>query len=335
MRWLLPFVLVACATEPEGPQISSGVIYKDFPISISRRADVLFVIDDAQAMEPYAANTRANLGRFVSTLRASQYGFPDLRLGVVAGDGKSLRTDPSMLGRFAVDFVGPDANRIRNYDGDLADVFARLSDVGTSATSSQPLSAARAALEANASFVRDNAAMFVFVISATDAPVIEGEKLAVFLRSLHDDGYSMAVGGIVPEGAQGIGGLLDRFPNRAVRAAIDDPDWASKVFAMITQSYRTSLGSPCIEGPLVDLEVLRPGLQPACTAEYSFPIGGEVLPPCVGDLVGTRCFRIVENPFYCPTTSFGESRLFKIDQPRVDIPDGTHMLIQCLSSYDE
>ena len=334
MRWLLPLVLVACATEPDGPQITSGSTLKDIPISLNRRADVLFVIDDGAAMAPYAENTRANLGRFIASLQSQTYGFPNLRLGVIAGGGTSLRTTPGMLGPFAVDFVGPDANRVRNYDGDITDVFARLSDVGTNTADSQPFAAARAAIE-HPTFLRDDAMTFVFVITATDAPVIEGEKLGVILRAVHDNSYQAGVGGVAPASAPAIDALLERFPNRAVRGTIDDPDWASKVFSIITQSYRTSLGSPCIEGPLLDLELLRPGLQPACTAEYRFPIGGEVLPPCVGDLVGTRCFRVVDNQQQCPTTSFGDSWLFTIDQPRLDIPEGTHMMIECLSRYDE
>jgi len=335
MRWLLPLVLVGCVEghDPAEPQITAGVTIKDIPISVNRRADVLFVIDDGPAMAPYADNVRANLGRFVEILRDKQYGVPNLRLAVIAGDGTNLRTTPGMLGQFAVDFVGPDANRVRNYDGELADVFARLSDVGTSATVSQPFTAARAAIE-HPSFLRDDAMTFVFVISATDEPVIEGEKLGVILRAVHDDPVRVAVGGVAPEGAAAMTALLDRFPNRNTRAAIDDPDWASKVFALIAQSHRTTLASPCIEGPLVDLEVLRPGLQPSCTATYRFPIGGEIVPPCVGDLVGTRCFRIVESPLYCPT-SFGPSWLFRIDQPRIDIPEGTHLWIECLSRYDE
>ena len=337
MRWLLPIVLVACVEhEPADPQVTAGVTIKDIPISVNRRADVLFVIDDAPAMAPYATNVRANLDRFISILRASPYGFPNLRLAVIAGDGEGLRTTTGMLGPFAVDFVGSDANRVRNYDGDITDVFARLSDVGTDAASSQPFTTARTAIEHPSFLRRDEAATIVYLISATDAAPIEGAKLAVILRATHRDPSQVIVAGIAPDGAQAMSALLERFPNRSFRAAIDDPDWASKMFSIIADGYRTSLGSPCIEGPLVDLEVLKPGLQPACSVEYLFPIGGRIVPPCVGDLVGTQCFRIVENNVQCPSSAtFGESRLFKIDQPSVEIPEGTHMWIECLSRYDE
>ena len=333
MRWLLPVVLAACVTEhaPVEPQVTTGAIYKDLPISVDRRSDVLFVIDNGPAMEPYAANVRANLARFIESLNIARYGVPDLRLAVVAGDGTSLETTPGMLGEFAVDFVGPDTNRVRNYDGDLSDVFARLSDVGTSATASQPFIAARMALE-HPTFVRHDAMTFVFVVSAADEPPIEGEKLAVFLRALHNDPDRVAVVGIAPDGAAGITALLQSFLRRA-RGAIDDPDWASKVFSIIPMSYRSrSLPNPCFDGPLVDLDGLKPGLQPACSAEYRFPIGGEIVPPCVGDLVGTHCFRIVSNERYC---TFGSSQMFVVEQPRADIPEGTHLFIQCLSRYDE
>ena len=54
---------------------------------------------------------------------------------------------------------------MRNYDGDLTAIFARLSDVGTSATTSQPLSAARTAVD-HPTFLRDDAMTFVFVSGA-------------------------------------------------------------------------------------------------------------------------------------------------------------------------
>lgn len=339
MRWLLVVVIAiaGCTNhDPVEPQVTAGVIQKRFPIGVNRRIDVLFVIDSSPAMRPHADTVRANLGRFVDILRAQPAGFPNLRLGVVTADVATddgvLRGTQDLLGHFVVDFVGPDGNRVRNYDGDLAGVFARLAAVGTDGATATPLAAIERALEnpANRTFVRDEAFTAVFVISATDDDPLVGERVATFLKGLHADPSKVIVGGALGDGA-GIPAFLDRFPNRSVRASITDADWASTLFAIIAQSYRTSLGAPCIEGPLLDLEVPTPGLQPACAVWYEFPIGGEVVPACA-DAPGTPCWKIVEDRPECPLPPGG---LLVLEQPRTELPEAVMLNVDCISRHDD
>nr|MBA3500880.1 hypothetical protein [Deltaproteobacteria bacterium] len=113
-RSLLPLLLVlGCAEhgDPVEPQVTSGVVRKQIPIWANRNIDVVFVIDNSPAMAPYIENVRANLGRFISTLRANPSGFPGLRLGVVTTnitDDGTLRGTSALAGTFVIDVVGPD-----------------------------------------------------------------------------------------------------------------------------------------------------------------------------------------------------------------------------------
>jgi hypothetical protein len=170
----------------------------------------------------------------------------------------------------------------------------------------------------------------VFVISATDdrAELVAGTEQ--FLKRLHADPSKVIVGGALGDTPL-LAAFLDRFPNRSTRASIADPDWAKQVFALITQSIRTTLGAPCIEGPLLDLEAATPGLQPACAAWYTFPIGGEVLRPCT-DSINGRCFEIVEDRARCPLEHEG---YVSIRQPRVDFPDTTMLEIECVTHHED
>jgi hypothetical protein len=331
-RWFLVLALVGCThTDPIEPQVTSGAIRKQIPIAVNRKIDVVFVIDTSPAMAPHLDNVRANLGRFISILRDSPSGFPELRLGVVTtSDDGVLRGTPGLAGNFVTDVVGPDGERVRNYDGDLAAVFARLTDVGTSSDPSTPLSTIRRVFEhpANAGFLRANAYTAVFVISAIDEQA-DVAVIAQFLKQLHADPSKVIVGGALGDTLQ-LRAFLDRFPNRNTRASISDPDWALKVFALVTQQIRTTLGAPCIEGPLFDLEVLEPGVQPACAAWYTFPVGGEVLRPCVAGLNG-RCWEIIEERAKCPA----DVGVFSIRQPRVDFPEEAMLDIECLTRHDD
>ena len=339
VRSLVIVALVASCTQsadPIEPQVTSGVLKKQIPIAVNRKIDIVFVIDNSPAMAPHLENVRANLGRFVATLRASPNGFPELRLGVVTtsvGDDGVLRGTTGLTGTFVIDVVAPDGERVRNYEGDLAAVFERLSDVGTSGGTAAPLHAIRRTFEnhVNQGFLRPTAFTGVFVISASDDAAELIDSTEQLVKHLHPDHSKVIVGGALGDTPQ-LHAFLDRFPNRSSRASISDPDWAAKVFALVAQTYRTSLGAPCIEAPLLDLEVATPGLQPACAAWYTFPIGGEVLRPCIDGING-RCWQILENHAACPPgPTVG---MFAVHQPRVDFPDEAMLEIECLTRHDD
>jgi hypothetical protein len=136
--------------------------------------DVLVVVDDSPAMAPHRERLRANFGRFIDVLNTVQGGLPSLHLGVVttdAGEGGRMRTSAQVDGAFISDVRYQGAQRTRNYDGDLRDVFTELADAGSDGSVyARPLDAIRLALDnpANAGFVRDDAFLAVIVITATD-----------------------------------------------------------------------------------------------------------------------------------------------------------------------
>jgi hypothetical protein len=98
------------------------------------------------------------------------------------------------------------------------------------------------------------------------------------------------------------------------------------VVEMISGIVRTTLGSPCFEGPLADLDPVAPGLQPDCTAWYEFPEGGEVVPACSTTLAGP-CFQPVDDRQNCP---YADAARIELRLARTDLPDNTHLIIECV-----
>lgn len=320
MRWLVPLFLVACTSVSE-PSIeaTSGVVQKQIPIAINRRLDVLFVIDRSPAMAPYVERLQANVRRLIDFLRDPS--IPNIRFAVVTtdGDGRFHGTS-GMTGDFLVDFVGGDGNRQRNYAGDFGDVISRMIDVGTAGPAPEPLVAARRALEQHRAFVRTDSYLAVVFVSATPAA---GDPIAAynteqFFKSLQPDWSRMAFAAIVGGDAR-ITSLVERFPNRNATVSIDSEDW-STAWSIVMPLFKTSLGAPCIEAPILDPER-------GCTAWYDFPIGGEVITPCA-DTPDRQCWRLVREPLYCP---LDEQRLIRIENARVDFPEEVFLNLECLT----
>src|SRR3954468_17978417 len=62
------------------------VEYKDIPIKINRKIDLLFVIDDSPSMADKQANLKANFDKFINVLNTIEGGLPDVHIGVVTSD---------------------------------------------------------------------------------------------------------------------------------------------------------------------------------------------------------------------------------------------------------
>jgi hypothetical protein len=341
--FVLAIVLMSCVDADPGPAIVSGAIKKDIPMSINRQIDVLFVIDNSPGMAQYATGLAPNFHRFVDTLRSTPTGMPDLHVGVVTtdlggancttNDEARFRTVAGMFNTFLADSISQDATRLRNYTGELGDIFVRLADVGTAGCAeTQPLAAARRAFEHAAGFVRDDSFVVIFIISSRDAPDDAStiESYERFFKSLRTDPSKVMVGAVLGDTSptSRLAQFLDRFPNRSTRASLASADW-STVFQNLGLLIKTSLGSPCIEGPLLDISP-APGDQLACEVWYELPAFSKKVPSCDSTSLGP-CWQIVENEQYCP--SFGDLhlRLFEIVRPMVDLPNETHLSIECLS----
>ena len=296
MRLLLLALVAACATEPtvlpNDPPVTSGVMRMQIPVATSGRLDVLLVIDDSTAMAAYRERVGGDVRRFVELLRALDGGLPDLRLAVTAACATGeLRRDPQLIGNFVADFVGPDGARLRGYRGELGDLVARLADVGASCGDPQPLLAGQRALASydNRSFARDHTQLLVLTLGTH--PIGTATGLPARARVLDVD---IATG-----------------------------DW-SAVADELRYGRKTTLGSPCIDGPLLDVDAATPGHQPACVAWYDFPIGGPLVRACADGVAGA-CWRIVEDRVQCD-----RGGLLRIESPP-DIPDGTVLNIECLT----
>lgn len=171
-RLLLVLAVAACVHDagPLGPEVTSRVQRFDYQVVQAARIDLLFVIDNSPAMAPHRERLRANFAPFMQVLATLQGGLPSLHLGVVTTDGR-LRTSARVDGAFISDLRYESPLRVRNYTGELADVFAELADVGSDGdVYTRPLDAIRLALDhpANAGFLRADSYLAVVVISATD-----------------------------------------------------------------------------------------------------------------------------------------------------------------------
>lgn len=168
---------------------SPRVVATDTPVKL----DLLFMIDDSPSMSEEQANLARNFPRLIDALKKLPAGFPDLHLGVVSSDmgagaatlagacGNSLGDrgvlqvrggcglDPSK-GRYLISQNGGTQN---NFDGDIADVFACLAELGTSGCGFEhQLQSVRMALSGfvadNSGFLRSDAHLAVVYITDED-----------------------------------------------------------------------------------------------------------------------------------------------------------------------
>ncbi len=175
------------------------VEFKDIPVNLNRNVDILFVIDDSGSMLDKQQNLKDNFPNFINVLNTIQGGLPDVHLGVVTSDMGTKGEDdaqpgPSLpgtggcvnsgkagnltvsgapvTGTFLSDIKQTDGSRVRNYTGDLAQVFGQMASVGAGGCGfEQHLHAMRRALDnnpANAGFLRPDAFLAVIFLADED-----------------------------------------------------------------------------------------------------------------------------------------------------------------------
>jgi hypothetical protein len=162
-----------------------------------RSVDILFMIDNSAATSLLQANLARNFPTFISTLENAPGGLPNLHLAVItsdmgAGDGSiSSCSREGDAGRFQYTARGPctatnldpgatfisDVGGVRNYTGNLEDVFNCIAVVGNSGCGfEQPLASVLRALGAdgrptpaeNQGFLRPEALLYVILLTNED-----------------------------------------------------------------------------------------------------------------------------------------------------------------------
>jgi hypothetical protein len=177
---------------------------KEIPVNLNRNIDILWVIDNSGSMEQEQASLARNFPLFAEVLEGIEGGLPDIHMGVISSDmgtgefeiadGCAGNGDNGLLqvgscplndGKLYISDVstGEDGGREKNYDGELADQFRCMAELGIDGCGfEQHLESMRSALTNgdNGDFLREDAFLAVIFIqdeddcSASDADIFGG-----------------------------------------------------------------------------------------------------------------------------------------------------------------
>jgi hypothetical protein len=166
----------------------------------NRNLDILFVVDNSGSMADKQLALATNFPRMMDVLAQLDGGLPNLHIGVITSDmgtlGSASPTPGPGIGQlgqggcsgrgldgqlqvntaavtdlYISDVAGPNGTRIRNYTGDLPDVFSQIARVGQGGCGfEQHLAATRRALTnpANTGFIRPDANLAIVIIADED-----------------------------------------------------------------------------------------------------------------------------------------------------------------------
>ncbi|HEU0037581.1 MAG TPA: hypothetical protein VFQ53_43520 [Kofleriaceae bacterium] len=114
--------------------------------------------------------------------------------------------------------------------------------------------------------------------------------------------FDTATGPVSAEPAVRLQAFLDQFPNRSTFSSICQAD-LSGAFAQIAQLPKVSLGLPCIDTPLLDIDPQTPGDQYECSVSlrdvYPDRVEERLIYECTGG--PTACWTITPEPnLGCP-----------------------------------
>jgi len=283
------------------------------------------------------------------------------------GDRGDLRRTAAVGGGFLSVHGLPDGTRERNFTGSLADAFVQLADVGAAGcTYARPLEAMRRALggnPANAGFRREHAFLAVVFLTNDDdcsfrsasfatpdldrsrcsmfpGSLVEPDEYATFLRSSGPDPQDvLLLGGFAPPSepvcadarpAPRLAGFFDRFPNRSDIVSICEPD-LGELLSLLSGLPKSTLGAPCFESPVLDVDPVADGLQPDCASWYSYLDGGEpieeTIPACRGGEV-SPCWELRQDPQNC--FSGGEGLVYRNQRQTFDETTDARAIIECV-----
>jgi hypothetical protein len=183
--------------------LQGRVEFKDIPVTVNRDLDLLFLVDDSPSMGDKQTNLAANFPKFIDVLNTIPGGLPNVHIAVVTSDlGSKGAADPApgpgigtlgsggcsgtgkagnmqlfgapvSGGQYISDIGQPDGSRVKNYTGNLTDVFKTMAKAGAGGCGfEQHLEAVRQALQpsnaTNIGFLRDDAFLAVIIIADED-----------------------------------------------------------------------------------------------------------------------------------------------------------------------
>ena len=200
--------IAGCSDEAEAPlgEQSYKVVAHLLPAP-NPNIDVLFVIDNSGSMYDEQESLAQWANEYLFGVLALEVGdLPNLHIGVISsdigagptvaacegdGDDGLLQNEPRVEGcvgptdRYIRDVANPDGSRDRNFDGELAETFGCIAQLGDSGCGfEQPLEAMRRALDgsnpANEGFLREDALLaVVFVTDEDDCSAVDPRLFAV------------------------------------------------------------------------------------------------------------------------------------------------------------
>jgi hypothetical protein len=208
--------LTGCFDRPvdDAPLDRMPEIRTEFEVTVNRNLDLLFVIDQSLSMKNEQDALAANFQLLMDQITSAKYGVPNVHIGVIStnlgvgpysnqagldvcgmtGDGAILQntprlqdgeTEPTCTGprdRYIVDVEGEDGQRVRNYDGELADAFSCIARLGTQGCGfEQQLEAMRRALDGsvpeNEGFLRKDARLAIVFVSDEDDCSVKNQEM--------------------------------------------------------------------------------------------------------------------------------------------------------------
>ncbi len=182
---------------PSDGGVDAPGYYGTVPAFLNRNLDVIVVVDNSGSMLAEQQQLTANFPAFINVLQQVAGGLPDLHLGVISSDvgaagqlgvpgcesngddgnmlagpsGSTCATQFGLQGTFISDIARQDGTRLRNYNGELAQLFTCMASLGTSGCGfEQHLEAMFRSLQPgkNPGFFRDEAHLAMIFLADED-----------------------------------------------------------------------------------------------------------------------------------------------------------------------
>jgi len=291
VRFVTPIVvtfgIAACLDTPPlaEPEIEqSRVEMHELPASLVPKLDILIVVDDSVAMQPYHDRVQALSAMLANTVVSFADGWADIRIAVTSNDGKLHRV-PITNSPYVTDARDFDFTHHANYIGRLDQTVATMVDVGARGATSQPLEALRHVLETNSQFLRDDAGFAVLMIGGTDdASPLAVDEYVSWMKRLAGDSWHrrVTIVGLYPESATRMAEYFRGLPTFiGLAKPIDyDGDLRQVMSQLVAAGRWGSWGSPCLEGTPARLDPAIDDGRYDCAMSVELERGLVAVPQC-------------------------------------------------------